>query len=100
MARYIDADEFLKYIKANAPYMYTMVAIMAGVMPTADVVEVKHGEWIEKNPQSSRSCRLVKCSECDDTYIVAKEIKLDVWSEGRNYCTKCGAKMDGGIKNE
>lgn len=51
--------------------------------PTADVVEVRHGYWIEY----SNDPNIITCSECD-------------WGEGKankNYkiCPMCGAKMDG-----
>ena len=50
--------------------------------PTADVVEVKHGYWIEY----SKEPHIITCSECD-------------WGEGRankdyKLCPMCGAKMD------
>jgi hypothetical protein len=61
-------------------------------IPTADVVEVKHGEWVEKDciteSNRGRTIHYVtnKCSVCGK------------WN-GRhksNYCPNCGAKMDGG----
>jgi len=59
--------------------------------PTADVAEVKHGEWIAKaSTHISKRGRLInydryKCSACG------------VWN-GRHkpdFCPHCGAKMDG-----
>ena len=45
--------------------------------PTADVVEVRHGEWVGMWDY--------KCSVCNE------------YSEYRtDYCPNCGAKMDGG----
>ena len=52
-------------------------------LPTADVVEVKHGEWIENGIQDSV---LSKCSVCGISY----------GAYTFNYCPECGAKMDGG----
>jgi hypothetical protein len=52
-------------------------------IPTADVVEVRHGELI---PQYENS-RLVKCSVCGYEFC-------DLIECG-NYCGNCGAKMDG-----
>ena len=49
--------------------------------PTADVVEVKHGEWEVKSEF------VYTCSVCS----------YDSISES-NYCRKCGAKMDGGAE--
>jgi hypothetical protein len=51
--------------------------------PTADVVEVRHGEWLEQYEGS----RLLKCSVCGYEYCDLIEC--------RNYCGNCGAKMDG-----
>lgn len=51
-------------------------------IPTADVVEVKHGEWI-KTPCSEKDGD-AHCSECNHWD----------WSDCK-YCSECGAKMDG-----
>ena len=58
-------------------------------MPTADVVEVRHGEWREVD-QTGRNSRHIQyttkqCSVCG------------YWNGRRktNYCPNCGAKMDG-----
>lgn len=58
---------------------------------TADVAEVKHGEWVydytsECIPGTDATLDY-KCSECGDRS--AEEYK---------YCPNCGAKMDGGKK--
>ena len=54
--------------------------------PTVDAVEVVHGEWVKSNPHN----RFMECSVCgfyqDHTAF--------------NYCPNCGAKMDGGKKDE
>lgn len=61
-------------------------------IPTADVVEVRHGEWISKDCISkSKRGRTIhystyKCSVCEKWNGRHKE----------NYCSNCGAKMDGG----
>lgn len=50
-------------------------------LPPADVVEVKHGEWIsECEPH-------YECSECHHWFHLYQYMK---------YCPNCGAKMDGG----
>ena len=57
--------------------------------PTADVVEVKHGRWIEKDLFSMYH-KVHNCSECGEP----------VYDNGKpfNYCPNCGAKMDGGAE--
>lgn len=63
-------------------------------IPTADVVEVKHGEWIKKPFISGLLKRAVKnefvftCSVCGFDSICVSD-----------YCRNCGAKMDGGADN-
>lgn len=59
--------------------------------PTADVVEVRHGEWISKCIAISSSgfeWYMHTCSNCGDFYKT-------VLPNGYKYCHNCGAKMDG-----
>lgn len=59
--------------------------------PTADVAEVKHGEWKIKQ-FALTNCFNVCCSECG-----YKEMKGPAWNETfgmHQYCPNCGAKMD------
>ena len=85
MARYIDADKFAEAI-CNFPaideHSANAVISLLHRHPTADVVEVKHGEWVKSNPHN----RFMDCSACgffqDHTEF--------------NYCPNCGAKMKGG----
>ena len=55
-------------------------------IPAADVVEVRHGHWIEQ-PLDFDLCGVAyyQCSKC------GKEQQTP-----SNYCQFCGAKMDGG----
>ena len=53
-------------------------------IPAADVVEVKHGHWIEEDGYQI-------CSECGEEHH---------WIDYRaSYCDVCGAKMDGGVND-
>ena len=53
--------------------------------PTADVVEVKHGEWIWTENGEADYEQFWVCSVCKEkSYIKTK------------FCSDCGAKMDGG----
>ena len=67
-------------------------------LPTADVVEVKHGKWISlSEPRFVDGIKQVhvECSNCKiHRYIPAVE------QHGYYYCPNCGAIMDGGNKNE
>ena len=72
MARYVDAH--------LAPiYLNSIACEQIKRMPTADVVEVKHGEWKWDERFSDYTCSL--CHNWDLTTP--------------NYCPHCGAKMDG-----
>ena len=63
----------------------------------ADVAEVKHGEWIqewelEKGLEDNDEIPYIKCSLCGHIeWNIDKERNTTP-----NYCSKCGAKMDGG----
>ena len=53
-------------------------------IPAADVVEVRHGRWIEDGNYQY-------CSECGEEHS---------WVDYRaDYCDVCGAKMDGGVND-
>jgi NADH pyrophosphatase NudC (nudix superfamily) len=89
MARYIDADKLKEYLHREDFYTpderwkpESEFANMIDATPTADVEEVRHGEWIAyglMNPQ---------CSLCHKYNY-----------EKSRFCPHCGARMDGG-KNE
>lgn len=59
-------------------------------IPSADVVEVKHGKWIFKPlfPNDKRECPIghLECSICGSHHSNSMPC---------NYCDNCGAKMDG-----
>ncbi len=65
-------------------------------LPTADVEEVKHGEWIqewelEKGLEDNDEIPYIKCSLCGHMeWGIDKEMDITP-----NYCNECGAKMDG-----
>lgn len=68
--------------------------------PTADVQEVKHGEWkpifmivAYEHAGKTFDLRGIKCSECGEEMIY--ELK-ESFQPKPNYCPNCGARMDGG----
>lgn len=96
MSRYIDADK-LGIGKADrkaftipeyADGWNSAIEIIQNA-PTADVDEVRHGEWGFDGMGWT-------CSECGE-YALSNKTKMQV---GSNYCPNCGAKMDGGKKDE
>lgn len=56
--------------------------------PTADVVEVKHGEWKSYNTECSICKRINPTLFLDEFFGKYKALHLE-------YCPNCGAKMDG-----
>ena len=54
--------------------------------PTADVVEVRHGEWIAVSSSDMSTGKAFKCSKCQ---------KMRYGVRLPPYCQECGAKMDG-----
>lgn len=88
MARYIDAELALKLKdeKGNWVYdLYDLEAYLVGV-PTADVQEVKHGEWVDSE-NGGYVCSVCNCWMEDYYGSTPEQLQ---------YCFKCGAKMDGG----
>ena len=57
-------------------------------IPTADVVEVRHGEWVLNEPVYICSV----CGEVPDYFLNGWDWEI---YEYPNYCPNCGAKMDG-----
>ena len=130
MARYIDADALIDYLKDNVrecgnpdlatePVTYgctiglKCVLRYARTLPTADVVEVRHAEWIEDGYEDS-PCVCSYCgaeahytstfSETFD-YDYDENLQSTGYEETREYiqspyCPHCGAKMDEKGKNE
>lgn len=85
MSRYIDADALLQELKHKPFISYTDIIKR---QPTADVVEVRHGEWGFDGLGWT-------CSECGE-YALTNKAKMQVHSR---HCPHCGAKMDGGNKD-
>ena len=93
MARYIDADLILPEMesKFDMQELYLPVHFQELIMdeiPTADVVPIHHGHWIEEY-----DCGYITphCSECGETALTKEETSYDyVYS---SYCPNCGAKL-------
>lgn len=82
--RLIDADAFERAVMFSDDEDLQDVIYRLRDFPTADVQEVKHGEWIidENDPE-----RDTQCSICG--------FVLDDWIQGALYsfCPYCGADM-------
>ena len=100
MARYIDANELqkrLEQIANESDYLHdgdtwdtgvNLAGTQVDLMPTADVVEVKHGKWLKKTDDIYY---WYECSECSER-PPCDRYKETFFSD---YCPHCGAKMDG-----
>lgn len=66
------------------------------VNPAADVVEVRHGEWLHtQEPLGWRDVDCIECSACKESWIMDEDLCLDDYNTHWRYCLNCGAKMDG-----
>ena len=108
MARYIDADLFCGWLEtvledfgepniSIRPIAFGTQNALRSVydvikkQPTADVQDVKHGEWLPVQ-YTYFGLKRYECSECkDDEYWQKRYIE-----HKEKYCPNCGAKMDGG----
>lgn len=109
MARYIDAEKLLiemrpkqkphesTYATGRMFFAYDIAVI--NEQPTADVVEVKHGEWLpyeSEEPFGDESeTTWYKCSVCGtDALGRCYEDEYYSYPLRTDYCPNCGAKMN------
>lgn len=96
MSRYIDADALREKVLYHADTMnhagnhehakaFNYCLCMIDDMPTADVVEVEHGKWIEDDSGA------MYCTAC---------CLYPLFASKTDYCPNCGAKMDGREEEE
>ena len=89
MKRYIEEKDVIEGIRNNldaGDYIYWFgdaVEDAVAEFPSADVAEVKHGEWI------SLHNGYYKCSCCGSYWKLVGTPELN----GMYYCLNCGAKM-------
>lgn len=94
MARYIDVEAMIKRLEKwntsndmdKALYNFALNRIIE--QPTADVVEVVHGYWIDAYPEIEPNPMFAYgiCSVCGFEQSISNTLA---------YCPNCGAKMDG-----
>ena len=109
MSRYIDVeklkeelDNFISTSQTYTEYDYGYDDCLAAIqdtladIPTADVAEVKHGEWTKDD---SDGCFCSFCgwyTDYDYDYVTNNGLGNDDFI----YCSHCGARMDGGTNDE
>ena len=94
---YIERGALIEFVKQNTPHIdgdTTMQCVERAMKaaPAADVVEVRHGEWISiiDEPTPLREFALLSGYQCSECGRYEKE--------KQPYCN-CGAKMDGERKD-
>lgn len=99
MPKYIDAEkiQFAGKTVYDPDYGDTLIPIKdvrkaIAQTPTADVQEIKHGNWIVDKRNDSIKSAIAKCSNCKNDFWYCKG-QLQIGK--MPYCPKCGAKMDG-----
>lgn len=107
--RFIDADNLIEHLEDNVrecgnpdvatePITYGCSLGLKGALsyartlPTADVVEVRHGTWEDRPNPQWKAYDIRHCSKCGWNIPKNNLRKKDLnW----NYCPECGARMDG-----
>lgn len=94
--RYIEREALDLAISRNAKYFkdksdFDHIGIVVMALPDADVVEVRHGEWLdngERNRDGTLKPFTISCSVCGSS----------AGHSWMKYCPNCGAKMN--VKKE
>ena len=96
MAEYIKRESIQKALKnvtddPSCPlFLAAMIEQYIDQEPAADVVEVKHGKWIEVQKENiwNDIVPVIECSACGKYTVGTRGIMTKF-----NYCPNCGAKM-------
>lgn len=102
MAEYIEREAFIKRLENEVDRSsdITNLLILNGIAnivrdkniaPTADVVEVVHGEWVHIKDYGGGKCS-GHCSVC---WTLQEADNPSALKGSFRYCRWCGAKMDG-----
>lgn len=99
MSKYIDAVKAAEIVSERHKIPLSELVDTFAEVPTADVKEVKHGCWIDAPLnvyndmyKMNRYNKRTKCSVCE--YVMPYEYPRF------HICPNCGARMDGGLKND
>lgn len=105
--RYIDADALLKTINKNPAEAHNerCAQILEAILyaPTADAVEVRHGEW-EDRYKNKYANHYYECSVCGKPALdrtVNNGLENSRQEQALSpFCPNCGTKMDGERKDD
>lgn len=92
---YIERERVIHELVCNSVIYFVDTKVLASIIgkinliPTADVVEVKHGHWILLDECANEGVYCPVCSK--------KVYRKDYANQNlkSNFCPNCGAKMDG-----
>lgn len=99
--KYIDQEKAEKIISEVINRNGTEGEILTEIhyLPIADVVEVKHGQWIFQTYEYMPWCTKAICSSCKQTIANNADLSQDwgkrLFLKDNLFCAKCGAKMGG-----
>lgn len=103
MARYIDVDKAYEIARTEHKDFARGMADLTSLRevledtPTADVVEMRHGEWVSASPSGGYD---FYCSCCKEFAITYEDGNYREQYYLTDYCPNCGAKMDGTPQKE
>ena len=95
MKEYIERAELYEAMNSQ-DCEFSLIDALALIeeFPAADVVEVRHGHWIDLNAENSTG-PLFKCSECSHLHNPNRnDLDLERVELNPLYCDACGAHMD------
>jgi hypothetical protein len=101
MAEYIEREALMRFPirlnhydkeHGNEHFVLGIESVLeyAESLPTADVAEVRHGEW--KIKRDEYDCEYMVCSCCGECFYDGDNDTVD---RTPKYCSECGARMDG-----
>lgn len=97
MARYVDieCDAVTEVLPRRAFKTRQDIQDFLDNIPTADVTPVRHGRWIWHEEEFEYECSACHCRfDYNHTFEI-----FDHGFQYANYCSNCGAKMNGGVDN-
>ena len=92
MGEYIGRARTVEFFEKSKQVMWhkddVVATISSDKIPAADVVEVRHGEYIDHIEIGAMN-NYLECSVCNWKTVFCALMR------DSNYCPNCGAKMDG-----
>lgn len=90
------SDEYFEWDNMCSDDMLNKVLETVEAFPAVDAEPVRHGEWI-LNPCNLYNDATWVCSVCGNEWVLIDGTPLD---NQMDYCTKCGALMNGGTDGD